>query len=276
MSQQGPDLRLAVALALDGLRVETERDVVDEDAAVDLGEVDAALAAVDEGVEGADDVVAVDAEIEREVVAGAGRDAGVRQVASAATAATIACEPSPPAIASPSAPSATAPRTSSRGRSPSSSSIGSMPRLAGLVGEVEALGLAAAGLRVVEEDGTTGRGGVAEPGPAAVGDAGAGACRSDQSDDRQPLQAPVGEHHGDGGSDACDAEGEGGDPDRPAPHHRVPEGHGGEPEQRHDQEPLGQLLDDEDEREDGRDEAEPEGGKGSNSLATHKITVRGF
>ena len=40
-----------------------------------------ALAAVDERVEGADDVVAVDAEVEREVVARAGGDAGVRQAA---------------------------------------------------------------------------------------------------------------------------------------------------------------------------------------------------
>ena len=75
-----PQLRLAVALALDRLGVEAERDVVDEDAAVDLGEVDPPLAAVDERVEGADDVVAVDAEVEREVVAGPGGDAGVRKV----------------------------------------------------------------------------------------------------------------------------------------------------------------------------------------------------
>ena len=70
-------LRLAIALALDSLRVEAERDVVDENAAVDLGEVDPALAAVDERVERADDVVAIDAEVEREVVAGPGRDAGI-------------------------------------------------------------------------------------------------------------------------------------------------------------------------------------------------------
>ena len=74
-----PQLRLAVAVALDRLGVDAERDVVDEDPAVDLGEVDAALAAVDERVERADDVVAVDPEVEREVVAGAGRDAGVGQ-----------------------------------------------------------------------------------------------------------------------------------------------------------------------------------------------------
>ena len=73
-------LRVAVALALDRLGVEPERHVVDEHAAVDLGQVDPALPAGDESVEGADDVVAVDPQVEREVVAGAGRDAGERQV----------------------------------------------------------------------------------------------------------------------------------------------------------------------------------------------------
>ena len=37
------------------------------------------FAAVDEGVEGPHDIVAVHAQIEREVVAGAGRNAGIRK-----------------------------------------------------------------------------------------------------------------------------------------------------------------------------------------------------
>ena len=77
--EQRAYLRVAVALALDGLGVEPERDVVDEHAAVDLGQVDGSLAAVDERIEGADDVVAVDAEVEREVVARAGGHARVGQ-----------------------------------------------------------------------------------------------------------------------------------------------------------------------------------------------------
>ena len=79
--EQRADLGVAVFLTLDGLGVEAERDVVDEYAPVDLGEVDGALAAVDERVQRADDVVAVDAEVEREVVARAGRYARVRQAA---------------------------------------------------------------------------------------------------------------------------------------------------------------------------------------------------
>ena len=79
--EQRAQLRVAVALALDGLGVEPERDVVDEHAPVDLGQVHGALAAVDERVEGADDVVAVDAEVEREVVARAGGHARVGQPA---------------------------------------------------------------------------------------------------------------------------------------------------------------------------------------------------
>ena len=73
-------LGVAVLLRLDDLGVDAERDVVDEDPAVDGGEVDAALDGVAEGVERADDVVAVEAEVEREVVAGAGRDADERHV----------------------------------------------------------------------------------------------------------------------------------------------------------------------------------------------------
>ncbi len=63
-------------------RVDPERDVVDEDRAVDSGEVDRALQSlVAVGVQGADDVVTVDAQIERQVIAGARRDAHVRETA---------------------------------------------------------------------------------------------------------------------------------------------------------------------------------------------------
>ena len=79
--EQGAQLRVAIALSLDGLGIEPERDVVDEHAPVDLGEVHGSLATVDERVEGADDVVAVDAEVEREVVARAGGHARVGQPA---------------------------------------------------------------------------------------------------------------------------------------------------------------------------------------------------
>ena len=78
--EQGAQLRVAVALALDRVGVEPERDVVDEHPPVDLGQVHAALTAVDERVERADDVVAVDAEVEREVVARARRHTRIRQV----------------------------------------------------------------------------------------------------------------------------------------------------------------------------------------------------
>ena len=77
--QQGADLGVAVAGALDRLGVEAERDIVDEYATVDLGEVHPTLTAINERVQCTDDVVAVNAEIEREVVAGAGRHACVWQ-----------------------------------------------------------------------------------------------------------------------------------------------------------------------------------------------------
>jgi hypothetical protein len=65
---------------MDRVGIESQRDVVDEYAAVDLRNVDPALAPVGEGVEGADEVFAVDAEVEGEVVAGARRHAGVGQI----------------------------------------------------------------------------------------------------------------------------------------------------------------------------------------------------
>jgi hypothetical protein len=55
--------------------VDPERDVVEKQAAVHLRDVDHALDSVGERVERADQLVAVDAEVEREMVAGAGGNA---------------------------------------------------------------------------------------------------------------------------------------------------------------------------------------------------------
>ena len=54
--------------------------VVHEGAAVDAAEIDAPLLPVAERVERADDVVAVDAEVEGEVVPGAGGNTHVREI----------------------------------------------------------------------------------------------------------------------------------------------------------------------------------------------------
>jgi hypothetical protein len=77
--EQHPDLGRPVAGVLHRRRVDAERHVVDEDPTVHLAEVHHSFAAVDEGVQGADDVVPIDAEVEGEVVARARRDAGERQ-----------------------------------------------------------------------------------------------------------------------------------------------------------------------------------------------------
>ena len=73
-------LRVAIARVLHRLRVEAERHVVHEHPPIDLGQVDATLTTVDKGIERPDDVVTIDAEVEREVVAGARRDTRERQV----------------------------------------------------------------------------------------------------------------------------------------------------------------------------------------------------
>ena len=75
-----PELGVAVGVGLHDARVDAERGVVDEDASVETSEVDAPLDAVDERVERADDVVPVEPEVEREVVARPGRDADVGDV----------------------------------------------------------------------------------------------------------------------------------------------------------------------------------------------------
>src|SRR5215213_198853 len=63
----GSELCLAVRVGLDDLRVQPKRRVVDEDVLVHAREVYSSLEAVRERVERSDDVVPVQAEIEREV-----------------------------------------------------------------------------------------------------------------------------------------------------------------------------------------------------------------
>ena len=75
----GLELGVAVGVRLNDLGVDPERDVVDEDPVVHEREIDAALDRVRERVECADDVVPVESEVEREVVARPGGHADVRQ-----------------------------------------------------------------------------------------------------------------------------------------------------------------------------------------------------
>ena len=77
--QQRARLGVAVGRLPNRVAVDPERDVVEEEAAVHLRHVDAALDAVGEGVERADEIVAVDADVEREMVAGAGGNADERE-----------------------------------------------------------------------------------------------------------------------------------------------------------------------------------------------------
>ena len=72
--QRGVRLRVAVLGRLDDLGVEPERHVVHEHVAVHLGEIHGPLDRVVERVERAHDVVAVDPEVEGEVVPRPGRD----------------------------------------------------------------------------------------------------------------------------------------------------------------------------------------------------------
>ena len=78
--QQRARLGVAVGRLPNRVAVDPERHVVEEEAAVHLRHVDPALDAVGERVERADEIAAVDAEVEREVVAGAGGNADERKL----------------------------------------------------------------------------------------------------------------------------------------------------------------------------------------------------
>ena len=62
------------------MRVQTERRVVDEDLVIHSCEVDASFDSVREGVEGAEHVISVEAQVEREVVPGTSGDTDVRDL----------------------------------------------------------------------------------------------------------------------------------------------------------------------------------------------------
>ena len=77
--QERPRLGVAVRRLPNGVAVDAERDVVEEEASVHLRHVDSPLDAVCERVERADQIVSIDADVEREVVAGAGGNADERK-----------------------------------------------------------------------------------------------------------------------------------------------------------------------------------------------------
>ena len=70
-----------VLAAMHEPRIDPERDVVQEEPVAGAPDVDPAFAAVDEGGERSDRIVAVEADVAGEMVAGAERDADERQVA---------------------------------------------------------------------------------------------------------------------------------------------------------------------------------------------------
>ena len=73
-------LGVAVRRPPNCVAVDPERDVVEEEAPVHLGYVDPALDAVGQGVERADEIRAVNADVEREVVTGTGGDTDERKL----------------------------------------------------------------------------------------------------------------------------------------------------------------------------------------------------
>ena len=77
--QERSRLRVAIRRLPNRLAVDPERDVVEEQPTVHAADVDQALDAVGERLERADEIVPVDAEVEREVVPRPGWNADERQ-----------------------------------------------------------------------------------------------------------------------------------------------------------------------------------------------------
>src|SRR5439155_464528 len=111
-------LGVAVGLGLNDLCVDTERDVVHEDSVIHEGEVDRVLDPGVKGIECTDDVVAVEPEIEREVIARSCRDAAM-----AARVATAKTRP----VTAKTASSSSAPRTIIAIAAPTRAAIARIP-----------------------------------------------------------------------------------------------------------------------------------------------------
>ena len=77
--EQGSRLRVAIRRLPNRFAVHPERDVVEKQPTVHAGDVDQALEAVGERLERADEVVPIDAQVEREVISRAGGNADERQ-----------------------------------------------------------------------------------------------------------------------------------------------------------------------------------------------------
>ena len=77
----GLELGVAVGLRLDDLGIDAKRGVVDEDAVVDAGEIDAPLNTVRERIQRTHDVITVEAEVEGEVVSSPRRNADEGDIA---------------------------------------------------------------------------------------------------------------------------------------------------------------------------------------------------
>jgi len=147
------ELGLAVLGGLHHLRVQAERRVVHEHPAVDRGQVDRALDPVAEGLERADHVVAVQAQVQGEVVPGPGRDADVRDAAAAGHGRDQRLR----AVAAGHADHVGAPVDRVVGQfeqvfpGPQDHGLDAAPRA--LLGQPEPLGLPAPGLQVHDQDG---------------------------------------------------------------------------------------------------------------------------
>ena len=149
-------LGIAVGVRLNDLRVGAQRGVVHEHVVVDPGEVDASLHSVGVGVQRAENVVAVEAEVEREVVARARRDADMGDVVQRGHCCHERLRP-------------VAPGHADDLRAIRDSALGELSQVVpglqddrpdasppGLVGELEALGLPAARLQVHDQHGRAG------------------------------------------------------------------------------------------------------------------------
>ena len=268
--EQGPELGVPVAGPPHRFGIEPERGVVDEHPPIHLGEVDPALAAVDERVESADDVVAIDPEVEGEVVARPGGNAGVRQTRLGGDRRDNRLR----AVASGHRQRVGAVRDRAPHQFLEVIVAPEFKRLdtatSRLVGEAKARRLAAAGLWIEEQHRATGCGGARKDDVNGERPPSGGRGHGRQDHDRHARDQVTSERDEDDGTDQRQRR----EPERDAtagapPPDPVPAGRGGDRHTRHDGESVREARERDDDRNDHRGYGEAQRGDRRQSLSVH-------
>jgi uncharacterized membrane protein YbhN (UPF0104 family) len=270
--QQGPQLRFAITGSLDRHRIQPKGDVVDEDPSVHLRQVHSTLAAVDEGVEGTDHVIAVHPKVEREVVSGAGRHARVREIVLRGDGRDNGLGSVAPGHRQGIRPA----RNRTPNELPEVRARLELDRLdpsgAGLAREPEPLRLASSGLWVVEEDRSLGSRRWGQQRLSPEGRARRGQSRHDSKPDQHRFRdvVAVGQQDEHRRSQRGQGHGKAHRPQSTSPKHAVPARHERNRHAAEHRQTAGELIDDDVEGQRERGESDNEGDGCRGTLSSHR------